>query len=499
MKIFTHPLPKYGLALVYYKNNLTNSREITHDMLIEELRNGLRHFRLNCLSDASLSENLTFEYLGLEDYKKDSNLIQSAGLSNAGKYLAPNIIADEKTVKHTYNGLVNLITKLENNTSLDKAEALTMSIAPVSGKINNGKTSQSNPSASILEVACSAIASTTPIKPCFSFEGNNLAIIPDLSLENLVSFIGIFDKILIKEIEPLLKAKSKDGKYRRPLIFRGNYPDAPFNPIFGSLGIIASLGKWSKEAENYDEANEILMALDSLKKVPIYTFGYGTADTIYYNHYLIELAKENKLRNIVRGFERSSLFTEERKTFDNPKYKQFFLFTSRFLELFNEPSFRDFLSFRAYYEPELIHLFNIYFNKIMAIPKEIVSSARELGRWLNYVAYIAAKQGEGENSTPDQIKKAKAKFLVEIESSAFSARDGEGEALVSRIVTRAGRLSGMDAPPEAKVFMEATMTGEITVEQAQHIITAFSRLRNKFEKSEEPIKEEVPTLELDNT
>ena len=132
----------------------------------------------------------------------------------------------------------------------------------------------------------------------------------------------------------------------------------------------------------------------------------------------------------------------------------------------------------------------------MAIPKEIVVSARELGRWLNYVAYVAATQSERDNPTPDQIKKAKAKFLVELESSAFSARDGEGDALISRVVTRAGRLSNSDAPSEAKAFMEATMTGEITVEQAQHLVTAFSRLRNKFEKVEESIKEETQSLEL---
>jgi len=496
MKTFSHPLSNYGLAIVCYKNKLTNMDEVTHQVLIEALRDSLRHFRLNCLLDASLSENLMFEYIGLEDLQKNQTLVQSAGLANKGKYLATNIIADEKSVKHTYNGLVKLIAKLEEKVSLHKAEALTMSIAPVSGKINNGKTSQSSPSASLLEVACSAIASTTPFKPCFSLDGSNLAVIPDLPINKLISFVEIFDKLLNREWGNLLKGKSKDGKYRRPLLFRGNYPDAPFNPLFGPIGIIAAIGKWSKEANDLDSIKEIIETLNSLVEAPIYIIGYGTADIVYYNHYLVELAKENKLRKIVGDLERSTLLSEERKTFDNHKYKQFYLFASRFLQLFNEPSFKDFLSFRAYYEPELIHLFNIYFTKIMAISKEIVSSARELGRWLNYAAYVAATQSERDNPTPEQIKKAKAKFLVEIESSAFSARDGEGDALISRIVTRAGRLSNTDAPAEAKDFMEATMTGEITVEQAQHLVTAFSRLRNKFEKAEEPYKEETQTLEM---
>ena len=122
MKSFNHPLPRYGLALIYYKYKLTNADEITHQILIEELRHSLRHFRLNCLSDASLSDDLVFEYIGLEDLQKNQTLVQSAGLSNKGKYLSPNIIAEEKSVKHTYNGLVNLIGVIRNNKILSYRE-----------------------------------------------------------------------------------------------------------------------------------------------------------------------------------------------------------------------------------------------------------------------------------------------------------------------------------------------------------------------------------------
>ena len=61
--------------------------------------------------------------------------------------------------------------------------------------------------------------------------------------------------------------------------------------------------------------------------------------------------------------------------------------------------------------------------------------------------------------------------------------------MIAQIITRAGRLSGRDAPAEAKEFMEATMNETITLEQSRHLITAFSRLRNSYEKSEITISE----------
>ncbi len=124
----------------------------------------------------------------------------------------------------------------------------------------------------------------------------------------------------------------------------------------------------------------------------------------------------------------------------------------------------------------------------MAISKDIVASAREMGRWLNYAAYKAAIQTEDKAAGKDTILKSKAKFLVELESAAFSSKSGD--ELISHVVTRVGRLTGMDVPPEAQEFMDATCSEVITREQAQHLVTAYSRLRNTYEKKEVPPQEE---------
>lgn len=491
MITFSHPVSKYGLGVLLFRNEITSTDELKTPMIVDELKEGLRHYRLFSHNDPSLSQDLVYSYLGLEDYQKDERLIQSAGLSNAGKYLAPNILSEEKSAKHTFNGVLGLIEKLERGDAWSKSEGFTMSVSPLTGKINNGKTSQSNPCGSLLEVACSAIAATTPLKPCFSVDGENVCAIPDLPVEDLVQFIRFYKKMADAWLGRLLVGKSKEGKFTRPLIIRGNYPDVPYNTIFGGVGILAAIGKWSKEA-GYDEEGE--KVLESLKGQPIYIVKYGDAEVATYSHYLIEMAKENKLRKIVSSLEQSVLVSEETRRFDNPKYKLFYRFASRFLQLFNEASFKDFLALRAVYEPEVIHLFNTYFINVMAIPKEIVASAREMGRWLNYVAYLAAKQSEKQNADYEQIKKAKAKFLVELESTAFSAKTPE--ALLSQVITRAGRLSQLDAPAEAKDYLEATADGTITLEQAQHLLTAFSRLRNAYEKAETSTPAETQSLEV---
>lgn len=115
------------------------------------------------------------------------------------------------------------------------------------------------------------------------------------------------------------------------------------------------------------------------------------------------------------------------------------------------------------------------------IDSEIVHSARELGKWLNYVAFLAAtkekdKEKDKEKNN-DEFFKLKAKILVELESSVFSAKTGD--ALIAQTVTRAGRLSNLDAPEAAALFMEKTCSGDLKLDQAKNLLIAFSRLKSK--------------------
>lgn len=88
---------------------------------------------------------------------------------------------------------------------------------------------------------------------------------------------------------------------------------------------------------------------------------------------------------------------------------------------------------------------------------------------------------------------AKAKVLVELESSIFSAKSGD--ALIAHTITRAGRLSGLDAPAEASLFMEKAASGELPLEQAKNLLIAFSRLKSKIEETDKVTSSDNQSIE----
>jgi len=87
---------------------------------------------------------------------------------------------------------------------------------------------------------------------------------------------------------------------------------------------------------------------------------------------------------------------------------------------------------------------------------------------------------------------------VELESSIFSAKSGD--ALIAQAVTRAGRLSNLDAPESATLFMEKTASGELELENAKNLLIAFSRIKNKKESEAQPkeVTQELGENEFEN-
>jgi len=506
---FLHPYSRYGLALVMEENGLGSISEVNHDHLRIELIRGLGKFRIKPAENYEGVAQVRFNYMDYEFISSNKDY-QSKGLPNQGIFLAPNITSSDFQAGKTWLGTIALIEKL--NSQKNKNENLTMSVFPMSSKFNNGKKSQSTPMALLTEVACTAITTTTLYKPCLTYrifkggkiERSNNAIIPDLPLNEMIKFIALFKSMQSDVSEDLMigkvsseitgKGNSKKTIYKpwRPRIFNGNFLNPPQSSALGSMALLGAIGEWSKKANLWKEGQEVL---ESLVGASIYIVSYGNAKTFTYNHYVIELAKENKLNQIIDAIYYTKLFNADNRSKSKNEYQSFDLFAGRFLQLFNLPAFKDFLAFRAEYPNQLKVLFTTYFTKMEKIPLEIVQSAKILGAWLNYAAYKAAKN-EVANVKSDEFKKAKAKVLVEIESSAFSARSGN--ALVFQVIRRAGILSSMDAPNEADLFIEKTCTGELPLDYAKNILIAFSRLRSKYEKpieTDEESEEVVDTSE----
>ena len=502
---FTHPLSRYGLAYVMFREELLSSPlEITKEMLIKHLVYGLNHFRTQPVTthpDPDVDTFVEYRFMSMQ-YILDNN---QKGNPKGGIYLCPNIITSDEKAHNCWNGIRGLLALLESVKTteelLTKTTKITMSLAPVAGEVNNGKRNKENVTGSLLEAACCAIATITRWKPSLSAELKPTCIIPDLSaddenkLMDLIRFISLFENMYTSTAEDLMKAniykpvqgskKKAENLFKRPKLFQGNFPYAPPNSAFGSVGLLASIGRWAYEFGETDRGKKVL---ESLKGTTIYLISYGNASAMTFDHFVIDLAIANKLDKIIYALYRSKIHSEAMRMYDNPKYQLFDMLANRFLRQFDRPSFVDFLSTRAEYQPEIIPLFNTFFlnkmNKDAPVSQPVVESVRELGLWLNKVAYFSALAKVGDKSKKEDIRKAKSKTLIELESSIFSARSS---AEIMKVIVQAGRLTDEDAPANSDVYLSAVLTKEIPrLEDAKMMLMAFARVRNRIEAKDQP-------------
>ncbi len=496
--IAVHPYIRYAQALIMNENDLNSCEEITSEQIISEIEKGLNSFRLQPIQAIEGKDKVKFDFIRIEK-----------GDPKQGLFLAPNVISKDKFSRFIWKEGNTLLTALKKD-NINKLDDVSMSVAPFAGEYLSfslqGNIGRGNPKVSIFEQGLSAVTTLTPNKPCLQYriekkgmpEMFNVCIIPDLPVNELKSFIQFFKRMLKAETANDLMygnvVTTKSGKgnaekityeAKRPLIYRGNFPDPPRSSALGSVALLGTIGEFVKQAQFSEQAKYVL---ECLKETTMYLVKYGGATTFTYNHHVIDLAKEGKLKAIIDSFYYSQLYNQDRRSSSNSEYQKFDLFTSRFLQLFNHAAFKDFLAFRAEYPNQVATLFNTYFIKMEKIDPTIVSSARELGKWLNKVAYFTAKAEvkAGTSNYWEELRRVKSKALIELESSTFSAKSGN--ALIAQAVTRAGRLSGLDAPETAALFMEKTASGELPLENAKNLLIAFSRLINKAEKKEVPIE-----------
>lgn len=496
--IAIHPYIRYAQALIMNENDLNSCEEITSEQIISEIEKGLNSFRLQPVQAIEGKDKVKFDFARIEK-----------GDPKQGIFLAPNVISKDKFSRFIWKEGNSLLSALKKG-SINKLDDISMSVAPIAGEYLSfslkGNIGRGNPKVSILEQGLSAVTTLTPNKPCLQYridkkgkpEMFNVCIIPDLPINELKIFIRFFKRMMKTGTANDLKygnvVATKSGKgnadkityeAKRPLLFRGNFPNPPRSSALGSVALLGTIGEFVKESKFSEQAKYVL---EGLKETTMYLVKYGGAATFTYNHHVIDLAKEGKLKAIIDSLYYSQLYNQDRRSSSNSEYQKFDLFTSRFLQLFNHAAFKDFLAFRAEYPNPVTILFNTYFIKMEKIDPTIVSSARELGKWLNKVAYFTAKAEVKADTSNywEELRRVKSKVLIELESSTFSAKSGD--ALIAQAVTRAGRLSGLDAPEAAALYMEKTASGELPLENAKNLLIAFSRLINKAEKKEVPIE-----------
>lgn len=510
-----HPYSRYGLAVALFEAQMSLdelTRENVSEVLAKAIETGLENFRLMTDDNPQTAEVLRFRQIKKDDLLKDSKLVQSAGLANQGKYIAPSVVTTDGDAKGTFENAVDIVESLRKNISLDKTLDLSRSFAPTTAKINNGKSSQSPPKGNLFECACSTITTLTPIKPASlvnlskkegKVEFRNVVIIPDLPIVDLMDFLDLFQRMLTDSLkgnimEVNINPEKAERKFTRPRIFNGNYPFAPRESAFGAVGLLAAIGKWGQRADQIERTKRVLESIAGNEKEsgrPLYVISYNGIAQVQFTHHVARLAASGKLSDMIGAFAyQTRLYTDTDGTrpnhySDNYKinYKLLSLMTGRFLQFFNQSAFQDFLAIRAEYLPIVEPLFKEYFMETKMIDREIVESARALGQWLNRAAFRVAdsdvddKYSEAERAK--KIRQAKAKILVEFESAAMSATTPQD--MMYRISTRAGRLLQMDMPAEATKFLDETLIGEkLKPKDALHLLIAYMRLRQNFEKSD---------------
>ena len=499
-----HPYIRYAHALLCVENNFSSEitiEKIAPKYLLKELENGINHFRVKARAFKGMDE-VGFDYINSEK-----------GDTNNGIFLAGNIICTDKAAGNFYKACKKTIGELNKKEDdiqkfLSKQDEVSMSSMPTSGEFLgfsiNGGISRNSPKVVNYENVLGLITGSTDLKPFIvtktyskkRYEYRNATIIPDLDIENLINFIKLFKGIQLKKIDGLMKGRVykdldkkgnlKTEKPMRPHLFNGNFPNAPRSTSLGAIALLGALGEIAKEEEYRDFGSAVL---DSLKEAQMYMIQYGSLSTFRYNHYIVELAKENKLSTIIDSAYYTVLLREgTRNSKNKDEYQKFDMFLSRFLMFFNANTIRDFLAFRAEYSPYIKELLITYFTKMENENLKIVQSARMFGQWLNLAAYITAtnelKGKEADKNYNEKKNAFKSKVLIELESAAFSAKTTD--ALFAQLMTRVGRLSGLDAPEGATEFMEATLSGDVTLEKAKNMIIAFMRLRNKKELKDNP-------------
>ena len=492
----THVYLKYAIALLMEEYGLQTEQEITFKEIKEELEKGLNAFSVKPIGDYCGQTKVQY------GFTKEKN--------DAKKYifLAPNTITSEMKASNLYNAVCE--TCSEENINLLRAHDITQSEVPISGEFNRftdkGTFQRGKSKATVFDQCLALITSTTALKPCLQYKSgarkismDNTCLIPDLEISDLQNFIRLFKRIRIQKLDNSLMVgkvkcdKGKTLKYipQRPNIFNGNFPNAPHSSALGSVALLGSIGEMTKEKDVSELAKKVL---ESFKDCNFYAIKYGDASVFSFNHSIIRLAERGKLRRIVDSLYYVVLYKEGRRSTNNAfEYQKFDLFASRFLQMFNRPTFKDFLAFRAEYPYDIELMLNTYFCDMEKIDKEIVTLAKELGKWLNNVAYRSAQQEVATSPGWDDLIKAKAKVLVELESSIFSAKSGD--ALVAHTITRAGRLSGLDAPAAASLFMEKAASGELPLEQAKNLLIAFSRLKSQKEEADKAYSNDNQSIE----
>jgi len=483
---FDHPYPRYGLAAALVQADMDREWETLLDQpgaLLDAaraaIRDGLQRFRVHTSGDLDTDRELQYRWLSNDE-------LETGGQKAAdGYYIAPHVVINDRNSRYLIREARSTLDELQGEGDVDPQASTKMkrSFASFTSKLNQGTKTLSEPKSTKLEATFSLVAALTPLKPAAQVDFTNQVMIPDLDLEGMIQFIRLFRRMKDTETgEFLTLSRSEDSNRKRPPLFDGNYPDAPGSSAFGPVGLMGAMGQWAKRAGRLADARPVL---EKMAGNPVYLVSYdgGLMRQEFVGHHAARLAEEHDLPAVIASLYRAQFYNDDDNRPDSTNRQRFFRMAGRFLQLYTQPAFRDFLAFRVQYDRVFSPILTDYFMSEQDIDTDIVRSARAYGAYLNDVAYHIARQEVEENEEKDgggtgrNLYEAKTRALAQLESTAMSAR--RPSALFAQLNVDAGRQSNRDVPAAAERFLEATNAGEIDFDTAKDLVLAYMRLRSE--------------------
>ena len=198
-----HPYIRYAQALIMHTYNLNSISDIKFEFLIAEIEKGISAFSMQPSEVYEGKENVKFYYVRKKNSASDFI------------FLSPNAIINEirsKDLWNAANDYINHYKTCEENNLTDRVD-IKMSQIPVSGELlifsAKGGASKGCPKSTVFEQGLGLVTTLTKNKPCLQYvcgtdkniSIENTCIIPDLSVQDMVDFIYVFERMNEQELD----------------------------------------------------------------------------------------------------------------------------------------------------------------------------------------------------------------------------------------------------------------------------------------------------------
>jgi hypothetical protein len=319
-----------------------------------------------------------------------------------------------------------------------------------------------------LFTALSEVATYTPNKIAMRWPGTDdrLGLIPDLGLEDMVTFIRFYRTYVRPDVDLMTASVTKSGNWRLHCN-DGTYTDPAPAWSFGALGLTAGIVRWAERLGYLQRAEAILSAIDRVYIVGTAT-KYQRVETL--ENHVIQLAENGSLWRLLQEADQADPDREdngddnEDNGDDNEdELTEFRLFLRRWLSTFDRHNFERFLSVRTRYPASFYPALKEYF--LMSYDEELIEAAKAAGNHISGKAYAAA-DGDTEEAN---------KILDSIESQIIEAQ--EASKMLASLTTRVGRLTGSMFDPDATRFFDAILTDDdLGIDDARNLLMAYMRV-----------------------